>query len=203
MRDVSKMSIEELLSVVFRTSSCSGMVKELTAKYITAKGMHLASLEELRDIKGIGGQRALLLKAVLELGYRITSAPKTKPTVIQTPEDVFRLFHPKLCLLDREHFFAVHLNTKNIVISTETVSIGSLNQTIVHPREIFKNAIKRNSAAIILAHNHPSGDPTPSEEDVAVTKRLVEAGSIVGIDILDHIIIAADKYHSFKSEGLI
>jgi DNA repair protein RadC len=105
--------------------------------------------------------------------------------------------------LDREHFRALLLNTKNEVIAREIVSIGTLNSSTVHPRELFKNAIRRNAAAVILLHNHPSGDPTPSQEDLDVTRRLWEAGRIIGIEVLDHLIIGDNKYVSFKAEGLI
>ncbi len=105
--------------------------------------------------------------------------------------------------LDREHFMVISLNTKNMVISIETASIGSLASSIVHPREIFRNAIRIGAASVILAHNHPSGNPTPSSEDVEVTKRLYEVGSVVGICVLDHLIIGNGSYYSFKEEGLV
>jgi DNA repair protein RadC len=105
--------------------------------------------------------------------------------------------------LDREHFKSITLNTKNIVLAIDTVSIGNLNSSPVHPRELFKLPIKRSGAAVIVSHNHPSGDPTPSKEDIEVTKRLAEAGKLLGIDIYDHIIIGSQKYVSLKEQGII
>ncbi|MFZ3076424.1 MAG: DNA repair protein RadC, partial [Psychrobacter glacincola] len=143
------------------------------------------------------------VRAALELGKRVSAmAPEIRP-VIRSPKDISILLMEEMRHLDREQFRTVLLNTKNQVLETEVVSVGSLNSSIVHPREVFKNPIKKSAAALILVHNHPSGDPTPSREDIEVTKRLTEAGKILGIDILDHIIIGDNRYSSLKEKDLI
>jgi len=120
----------------------------------------------------------------------------------KSPEEVYRLLKP-MAKLDREHFVVLHLDGKNSVIAKETVSIGSLNQSIVHPREVFKAAIINSSASLIFAHNHPSGDPAPSKQDREITRRLREAGSIIGIEVLDHIIIGNSRYFSMVEAGIL
>ncbi len=203
MYDFEKMSISELLAVVLQADVEGETIKELSVRYLTAKNLYQASLEELLDVNGIGTQKALLLKSILELGIRIVSAPRDETPALTSPTDVLRLLSPRMEYLDRENFIAVLLNTKNRVISVETVSIGSLNSSIVHPREIFKNAVRLSAASVILAHNHPSGDPTPSREDLEITKRLAEAGKLIGIEVLDHIVIGVNAFTSFKEQGLI
>ena len=203
MHDFEKLSLQELLAMVMGIGPGTEVVKELSLKYSTAKDLYHAPVDELQLIKGIGNRKAMLLKAVLELGLRIATPPRDNGTAITCPNDALALLQPRMQLLDREHFVVVSLTTKNRVIAIETASIGSLNSSIVHPREIFKNAIKLNSAAVVLAHNHPSGDPAPSREDLEVTKRLVEAGKLIGIEVLDHIIIGVDAYTSFKEQGLL
>jgi DNA repair protein RadC len=123
--------------------------------------------------------------------------------VIRSPEDAAGLVMEEMRHLDREHFRAILMNTKNQVITVDNVSVGTLNSSTVHPRELFRNAIKRSAAALILLHNHPSGDPAPSREDIDITGRLVQAGKIVGIEVLDHVIIGDNKFTSLKAEGLI
>jgi len=203
MRDFERLSLQELLAMAMGTGPDHEVVKELSLKYSTAKDLYHAPVEELQQIRGIGGRRAMLLKAVLELGLRLVTQQRENGAGITCPNDALALLQPRMQLLDREHFVVVSLTTKNRVISIETVSIGSLNSSLVHPREIFKNAIRLSAAAIILAHNHPSGDPNPSREDLEVTKRLVEAGKLIGIEVLDHIIIGVDAYTSFKEQGLL
>ena len=123
--------------------------------------------------------------------------------MIRSPQDVSELVMEDLRYLQQEHFVCLFLNTKNAVIGRETLSVGSLNATLVHPRELFRAAIKKSSAAIICVHNHPSGDPTPSTEDIQLTHRLAEAGKIIGISLLDHIIIGDRKFISMKEQGLV
>lgn len=123
-------------------------------------------------------------------------------TIIRSPQDAFHLMRD-IIGADRERFYIIHLNTKNEVIERELISIGSLNAAIVHPREVFRSAIEHGSYAIICAHNHPSGNPTPSPEDIEMTHRLIKAGQLVGIDVLDHIIVAQRGYTSLKEQGLV
>ncbi|ABO49518.1 DNA replication and repair protein RadC [Desulforamulus reducens MI-1] len=161
------------------------------------------SKEELMTYPGIGPSMAARLMAAFALTKKLASAGASENTVIRCPEDIFYLMKNEAKLLDKEYFSALLLNTKNHVIGKETISIGTLNSSMVHPRELFKQAIRRSAAAVILVHNHPSGDPTPSREDISLTKRLIEAGEIIGIDVLDHIVLGFDKFTSLKSKGLI
>jgi len=163
-----------------------------------------ASVEELSKIKGIGLAKATQIKAALELGRRADD-PKTikERPVIKTPADVERLLRTKLKDKKKEYFTLIMLDSRNHLIRDADISIGSLNASIVHPREVFKEAISASAAAVIFAHNHPSGDPTPSDDDIKLTRRLMEAGRIVDIDVLDHIIIGDNKCLSLKESKLI
>lgn len=122
---------------------------------------------------------------------------------IRKPEDVYQEVAADLSTLDKEHFMVILLNTKNRIISKETISVGSLNSAIVHPREVFKTAIIKGAASIVCVHNHPSGDPTPSSEDIRLTKRLIQAGEILGIDALDHVVVGIEGYISLREKGLV
>ena len=154
-------------------------------------------------IKGVGTKKADKLYVIKEVIRRIMEEAPNNTPVIQGPEEVSKFFIPKLLHQTKEHFMLALLNTKNRIIASPTISIGSLSASVVHPREIFREAIKYPCAAIILIHNHPSGDPNPSREDIAVTERLVKAGKIMDIPILDHIIIAQQNYLSMKEKELI
>lgn len=172
----------------------------------TAGGIEGLAKNEMWDmllLPHLGKSRTLRLVAAIELAVRLQQAKMGDRPVIKEPEDAANLLMARLRHLDREHFMVILLNTKNHVLGVETVSIGSLNTTVVHPRELFKQAIRRSAAAVILAHNHPSGDPHPSTEDKATTKRLVEAGKILGIEVVDHIIIGHNTYCSLKKMGVI
>jgi DNA repair protein RadC len=167
------------------------------------EGLAASCLEELTATKGVGPAKASQVLAAIELGKRISSHSVGVRPCIKAPVDVYNLLKDRMQHLDREHFKAISLNTKHHVIYTETVSVGSLNASLVHPRELFKNLIKRSAAALVLAHNHPSGDPTPSREDIEVTRRLVEVGKLIGIDVLDHIVIGQNSFVSLKEQGII
>lgn len=197
----------ELLAILLRTGTATSTALELAAVVLThfngLRGLVQASVEELSEIKGVGPAKAAQIKAALELGKRVaTNAPEQR-VVIKTPEDAAGLVMEEMRHLDREHFRALLLNAKNQVIGQEVISIGTLNSSTVHPRELFKNAIKRSAAAIILIHNHPSGDPSPSREDIEVTRRLIEVGHLIGIEVLDHLIIGDNKFNSFRARGLM
>ena len=166
------------------------------------RGLVNITIEELTEINGIGKSKAITLKAAIEIGQRISKAIPERQ-IIKSPEDVADLVMEDMRYLDREYFKLILLNNKNHVLSIETITIGILNSSVVHPREAFKVAIKKSAAAIILLHNHPSGDPTPSREDLEVTKRLEEAGKIIGIDVIDHVIIGDGRFVSFKAKGLL
>ncbi|WP_243137207.1 RadC family protein [Desulfofundulus thermobenzoicus] len=197
----------ELLAILLRTGTATASAMELAAailgRFGSLRALVSASAEELSDLKGVGPAKAALLQAALEIGRRIAGSGEEVRPVIRSPEDAAGLVMEEMRHLDREHFRALLLNTKNQVIAREVISIGTLNSSTVHPRELFKNAIKRNAAAVILIHNHPSGDPAPSSEDLAVTGRLVEAGRIIGIEVLDHLIIGDNRFVSFKAKGLL
>ncbi len=157
--------------------------------------------EQLREIPGIGMAKSATMVAAVELGRRVSS-DRPRLASVKGPEDVASLLVEQMRYLDREQLRAVLLNTKNQVLGIEVVSIGSINSSVVHPREIFRVSIKRNAAAVVLAHNHPSGDPTPSPEDIQVTKRVLRAGGMLGIDVLDHLIIGDDCYISLRQQGV-
>ncbi|NPV43202.1 MAG: DNA repair protein RadC [Firmicutes bacterium] len=200
----------ELLAIIIRTGSRSETAVKLSQRLLLGeKGVNglrflvEASIEELGKIKGIGLAKAAQIKAAIEIGKRLASLSQSERPVIKCPEDVRNLLMEEMRYLDKEYFKTILLNIKNQVIHVEDVSVGSLNSSIVHPREIFKIAIRRSSAALILVHNHPSGDPTPSGEDVEITRRLVESGKLLGIDVLDHVIIGDGRYTSLKEKGLI
>ena len=174
----------------------------IPAKNLACKNMSDILTSPL-SIKGIGNKKADKLYVVKEVVRRIMEEKPSEAPVIHGPEDVSAVFIPKLLHETKEHFMLALLNTKNRVIATPTVSIGSLSASVVHPREVFREAIKYPCAAIILVHNHPSGDPTPSREDISVTERLVKAGKIMDIPVLDHLIIGQHTYVSMKEKNLI
>jgi DNA repair protein RadC len=158
--------------------------------------------EELSGIPGMGMAKSCQIIAAIELGKRIATKPKGKRINIKSPNEVASLFIEEMRYLKKEHMKLVLLNIKCNLISVEEISIGSLNASIVHPREVFNPAIIKSSASIIMVHNHPSGDPTPSNEDTAITARINEAGKLIGIELVDHIIIGDGKYISMKEKGL-
>ncbi|NLU50602.1 MAG: DNA repair protein RadC [Syntrophomonadaceae bacterium] len=200
------LSLAEIIAILLgsgtREKTAVELADYLLARYQGLRYLREASFEELSSVKGIGPAKAARFKAALELGRRLAMDFYDRP-VIKTPEDVKNMVMEDMRLLDREHFRAAYLDRKNHVISIETISIGGLHSSIVHPREVFKPAVKRSAAGVILIHNHPSGDPSPSQEDIEVTRRLVQAGQIMGIEVLDHIIIGDRQYYSMKGQGII
>lgn len=201
------LSHAELLAILLRTGTKDESVMHLANRIMRQVGsirqLVDLSIEELTEIKGIGTAKAIQIKAGIELGRRITRTGKEEVKAIRSPRDAADLLIEQLRYLQKEHFVCLFLNTKNHIISQETLSMGSLNASIVHPREVFRAAIKCSSASVIFAHNHPSGDPTPSPEDAALTKRLVDAGKIIGIEVLDHLVIGDMKFVSLKEQGLM
>ena len=164
--------------------------------------MHGASVHDLREVHGIGEAKACITLAAVEFGKRLGRVRNPGRPVISSPADVERLLRGRIANLDRENFVVVLLNTKNEVIETSTVSIGTLGASLVHPREVFKPAVRASAASVILAHNHPSGKVEPSQEDREVTRRLGEAADILGIEVLDHVIVG-DGYFSMKEHGML
>ncbi|HLE15746.1 MAG TPA: DNA repair protein RadC [Anaerolineales bacterium] len=165
-------------------------------------GLHRASFAEVCDQHGIGPAKAAQIKAAIELGRRLsTLAPEERPC-IHSPEDAARLLSYEMSALEQEELRLIVLDTRNRVLATEEVYKGSLNSSQVRIGELFRAAIRRNAAAIIVVHNHPSGDPTPSPEDVAITRALVQAGKLLDIGVLDHLVIAGGRFVSLKERGL-
>ncbi|MGE8206081.1 RadC family protein [Heyndrickxia sp. NPDC080065] len=201
------LSNQELLAILLRTGtkeeSVIQMANCLLKNFEGLKLLKDASLEEIMSIKGIGFAKAVQILAAVEIGRRIGNLTYHDRYVIRSPEDGANFVMNDMRFLSQEHFVCLYLNTKNQVLHQQTIFIGSLNASIVHPREVFKEAFRRSAASIICIHNHPSGDPAPSREDIEVTKRLVECGKIIGIDILDHIIIGDKKYVSLKEKGYL
>ncbi|KJS03871.1 MAG: hypothetical protein VR68_00330 [Peptococcaceae bacterium BRH_c4a] len=204
---VRALSDPELLAIVLRTGCSRKSAVELATDVLSLfaglKNLVQAGVEELSAVKGMGAAKAAQLKAALEIGRRVATVSESSRPSIKGPEDAAVMVMEEMRHLDREHFCALLLNTKHQVLARETISVGTLNASVVHPRELFKAAIKKSAAAVILVHNHPSGDPDPSREDLEITRRLQDAGSIIGIEVLDHIIIGDNKFCSFKAKGLL
>ncbi|MDF1506875.1 DNA repair protein RadC [Robertmurraya sp. DFI.2.37] len=203
----ASLSNHELLAILLRTGTKEESVLQLSNRLLTNfEGLRLlkeATLDEITAIKGIGKAKAIQVLAAVEIGRRISNLSYDDRYIIRSPEDGANYVMNDMRFLAQEHFVCLYLNTKNQVLHKKTVFIGSLNASIVHPREVFKEALRRSSASVICLHNHPSGDPTPSREDIEVTKRLVEAGKIIGIEILDHLIIGENKFVSLKEKGYL
>jgi DNA repair protein RadC len=201
------LSNAELLAILIRTGTVQESAVHVGQRLLRQSGglrsLSDMSLQQLTEIKGIGSTKALQIMAGIELGRRMARSTMDETVTIRSPKDVAALLMEEMRYLQKEHFVCLFLNTKNHVIGQETLSMGSLNASIVHPREVFRAAIKRSSASIVCAHNHPSGDPTPSQEDIQITERLIQAGEIVGIDVLDHIVIGDQKFVSLKELGLM
>lgn len=203
----SGLSNEELLAIVLRTGSIEKSALDLAKEILASSddGIRFladCSMEELCSVKGIGLGKASQILATIELGKRIARSKLNKLGRITSPTDVAEFMMEEMVSLTQEHFKTLFLNTKNEIIGYETISIGTLNASIVHPRDVFNKAIRKASANVILVHNHPSGNPKPSNEDIQITKRLAEAGDILGITVLDHIIIGDSKYYSLKENNL-
>ena len=196
---------EELLAILLRTGlkgkNALEIANDILVKYGDKKLLG-ASYEELRNIHGVGLTKAAQILAAIELGSRLFKEKSEKEIYINSSEDAIKeLAHIKEN--KKENFVVLYLDARNKLIYKETVSIGSLNANLVHPREVFEPAVRYLAAQIVLAHNHPSGDPEPSEDDLEITKRLVESGKILGIEVIDHIIITKTGFISFKEKNLI
>lgn len=198
----NQFELKSLLANSIREKPGSYIIEEIFIRFPTTEELIEATEQELTSIKGIGQMKAIQILAALKLAQTL-SISNPPSYFIRTPEDVFKLVEPEMRYLKVEHFIILLLNSKNGVIAKETVSVGCLNSCIVHPREVFRSAIKRSSASIICCHNHPSGNPDPSPEDISITSRLKEAGTIIGIEVLDHIVIGHQKYISLKERGLM
>jgi len=201
------LSNAELLAIILRTGTKNENIITLCNKLIKEtgglNGLLNMNLDEFMELRGIGKAKATQLMALSELSKRFKTYRAGDMYKISQPKEAADYVMEDMKSLDVEHLKVIMLNTKNMVISVRDVSIGSLNSSIVHPREVFCEAIKKRSASIIVCHNHPSGDPTPSNEDINITNRLRECGKIIGIELIDHLIIGNGVYISLKEKGIL
>ena len=201
------LSDAELLAILIRTGSRARSALDLACGVLTRDaglaGLARRNARELMRIEGIGAAKALGILAAIELGRRLQSDGGGKRAQLRTPEDAARLVIPRLRDLMHEVFAVLVLDTQNAVIATVELSHGTLNASLVHPREVFKAAVDHVGAAVLVVHNHPSGNPEPSGEDIAITRQLAEAGRILGIPLHDHIIVAGNGYVSLAERGLL
>lgn len=201
------LSAQELLALVIGRGipkkSVMSIAQELLSRFGNIKAISEAAIEDLSQIRGIGFAKAAQIKACFELGKRQDLDPELIDYDIRNPHNVVRAIRASIKDKAKEHFKLIILNPRNKIIAISTISIGTLNASLVHPREVFKEAIRHNAASVVLVHNHPSGDSDPSEEDIKITERLIEAGKILGIELLDHIIITKNGFKSLAEEGLL
>ncbi|POZ55056.1 hypothetical protein LYSIN_03353 [Lysinibacillus sphaericus] len=199
MTTINQNTFKSLIATTLREKEDGYILSEIFTRYPSIQELLDVTEEELLNIKGIGKIKAQQIIAALQLA-RMNPVTTEQRFRIRSPQDAYD-FLKDMQYLQQEHFIILGLNTKNEVLFRKTVFIGSLNASICHPREIMKECIKRSCCSVVLSHNHPSGDTIPSPEDIQVTERLVEAGSIIGIDIIDHIIVGSNKFLSMKEKG--
>ena len=202
----SSLSNAELIAILLRVGVQGENAVQLGQRLLTEfgglKGLQQAPLQDVQKIHGIGFAKATQIKAAIELGQRLSKAtPQEKPP-ISSPEDAASLVMYEMSALVQEELWVLLLDTRNRVISIEKIYKGSLNSSMVRVGELFKPAISRNAASIIIVHNHPSGDPSPSPEDVALTRNIIQSGKILDVEVLDHLVIGHGKYVSLKDKGL-
>lgn len=201
------LSNAELIALIIRTGNKERTAIELSQDILNYFGGLRAlvnlSVEEIKEIKGVGLAKGAQMKAVTELSKRLSASSEENKVIVKKPRDIANLLMPELRYKKQEVFQLILLDIKNQVISTPLISKGGLTSSIVHPREVFREAIRRSSAAIILVHNHPSGIPEPSQDDKEITSKLIEAGKIIGIEVLDHVIIGDGTFISMKEKELI
>lgn len=201
-----RLGNEELLAILLRVGVTGqdvvSLSKQLLLHYGGLVGLSRAPLSELAAIHGMGPAKAVSIKAALELGRRLLLESHGERPQVRSPEDVVSILQIEMGLLEQEQLRVVLLNTKNHVLGIPTVYKGSLNTSMIRVAEVFRDAIKENCASIIVAHNHPSGDPTPSPEDVRVTRDLVAAGKLLDIEVLDHLVIGRNRYVSLRQKKL-
>lgn len=206
------LSNQELLAITLSTGVVIKGGKKYTAidlavkllkEFDSLKGIAQADFAQLTEVDGIGPAKACQIMAAFELGKRVALFSSNMKPVIRQPTDVFDFFRDQMSLLPHEVFRVVALDTKNRIIKEKIITEGTLNASIVHPRDVFRFAVVNSAASVILLHNHPSGDPSPSQEDIAITRRLVDVGKLMEISVLDHLIIGGGKFVSLKEMGLL
>lgn len=195
--------VELLLTLGTPRKDCKAIAKETIKEFKGLRGVLDASFEELQNIKGIGPSNAFGVKLFQAISERYAKERIPRKIPLTSPHAVINYLQKKIGREKKEHFLLIALDTRNNLVKTSDISIGILNSSLIHPREVFKEAIQANAAKVIVAHNHPGGDPDPSKEDLAVTKRLVEAGRIIDIEVIDHIIVTNTGFVSFKEKNII
>lgn len=202
-----QIQTHELIAILLRTGhkdqSAIELGKTLFYQYDSIKELANAPVQEYLKFTGIGPSKAVALKAAFELGKRSVRQTFGKQVKLHSPEAIFQFLKDRFELKTQEHLIALYLNTKGELIKQEVLFIGSLNSSVVHPRDIFKHAVINSAASIIICHNHPSGDPNPSVQDIEVTKMIDENAKMMDIPLMDHIILGRDRYFSFKEKGVI
>jgi DNA repair protein RadC len=201
------LSEAQLLAIILRTGgggrSAIDLAIEILDSFGDLKKIEAASIGEFAPIKGMGKAKVAQLKAAFELGRRLMDEPSVRGPAFSSGHDVYSYYHCRFKNLEKEVFYCMMLDAKNRVLKDCKISEGTLTSSLIHPREAFKDAIKESSASVIFVHNHPSGDPSPSREDISITERLVSVGEVIGIRVLDHIIIGDEKYTSMREKGYI
>lgn len=202
------LSTAELLAILIRSGTKEKSAIEVAQELLALDEngvlfLENSSSEELAAVKGVGTAKACQILAAIELGKRAATHPKKIGNNIANPDDIVQLFREKMRHYKKEHFNVLLINAKGQIIEETEVSVGDLCSTLIHPREVFCQAVKRSAASVIFVHNHPSGDPNPSRQDIETTERLVKSAGILGIHVLDHIIIGDGRYISMKQEGLM
>src|SRR3990170_1204424 len=201
------LTVAQLLAIILRTGGGGRSALDLAIEVLDTFGelrkIEMASLIEFTSIKGMGKAKVAQVKAAFELGRRLAEEPFIRGPAFSSGHDVYSYYHGRLKNLKKEVFYCLMLDAKNRILKDYRISEGTLTNSLIHPREAFKDAIKESAASVIFAHNHPSGDPGPSREDILITERLVTVGDLIGIRVLDHIIVGDGKYMSMREKGYI
>jgi len=200
------LSLSELLAIIIRCGTRDENVLDLSRRILSEfdiSQLQDITVGQIKKFKGIKDAKAAQIMAVFEIAKRISTIKQPFRLKIENSKDIRDYLMGKMKNLKKEHLIGLYLDTRNHLIKEETISIGTLNSSLIHPREIFRSAVIEACASVILVHNHPSGDPTPSKDDITVTKKIIKASEVIGIELLDHVIIGNERYVSLKEDGLI